>query len=150
MPSPRPLPYCQSHCRAQLSPNHRRSSRCRAAPLSTIVGIIIQPLPFGAAMLSRTLTFIAAFSAFGDPIPSLTAFGFFFACEFVKTGLTSRVSAFGSSSLSLNYLFIFTKLLHGPAIPSVSTRVSGILCPHRRQAARAPAMAPSAAWGHES
>ncbi|KAK1681161.1 hypothetical protein QYE76_042009 [Lolium multiflorum] len=45
--------------------------------LATIIGIITQPLPLGAvallglgaAVLTRTLTFVAASSAFGDPIP---------------------------------------------------------------------------------
>ena len=45
--------------------------------LGTIVGIITQPLPLGAvamlglgaAMLTKTLTFAAAFSAFASEIP---------------------------------------------------------------------------------
>ncbi|KAL0370362.1 UNVERIFIED_CONTAM: Dicarboxylate transporter 1, chloroplastic [Sesamum angustifolium] len=53
--------------------------------LATIVGIITQPLPLGAValmglgacVLTKTLTFAAAFSAFGDPIPWLIALAFF-------------------------------------------------------------------------
>ncbi|KAM0065273.1 putative solute carrier family 13 [Helianthus debilis subsp. tardiflorus] len=63
--------------------------------LATIVGIITQPLPLGAValmglgacVLTKTLTFAAAFSAFGDPIPWLIALAFFFARGFIKTGL---------------------------------------------------------------
>ena len=51
--------------------------RLLAVFLGTIVGIITQPLPLGAvamlglgaAMLTKTLTFAAAFSAFASEIP---------------------------------------------------------------------------------
>jgi anion transporter len=112
--------------------------------LATIVGIITQPLPLGAvallglgaAVLTRTLTltFAAAFSAFGDPIPWLIALAFFFARGFIKTGLGSRVayafvSAFGGSSLGLGYALVFAEALLAPAIPSVSARAGGIFLP---------------------
>ncbi|CAN6334186.1 unnamed protein product [Urochloa humidicola] len=110
--------------------------------LSTVVGIITQPLPLGAvallglgaAVLTRTLTFAAAFSAFGDPIPWLIALAFFFARGFIKTGLGSRVAyafvaAFGSSSLELGYALVFAEALLAPAIPSVSARAGGIFLP---------------------
>lgn len=110
--------------------------------LSTIVGIITQPLPLGAvallglgaAVLTRTLTFAAAFSAFGDPIPWLIALAFFFARGFIKTGLGKRVayafvSAFGGSSLGLGYALVFAEAILAPAIPSVSARAGGIFLP---------------------
>ncbi|KAL6842029.1 hypothetical protein ACP4OV_028008 [Aristida adscensionis] len=110
--------------------------------LSTIVGIITQPLPLGAvallglgaAVLTRTLTFAAAFSAFGDPIPWLIALAFFFARGFIKTGLGSRVayafvSAFGGSTLGLGYALVFAEALLAPAIPSVAARAGGIFLP---------------------
>ena len=110
--------------------------------LSTIVGIITQPLPLGAvallglgaAVLTKTLTFAAAFSAFGDPIPWLIALAFFFARGFIKTGLGSRVAyafvaAFGSSTLGLGYSLVFAEALLAPAIPSVSARAGGIFLP---------------------
>ncbi|KAK6119780.1 hypothetical protein DH2020_046484 [Rehmannia glutinosa] len=103
--------------------------------LATIVGIITQPLPLGAValmglgacVLTKTLTFAAAFSAFGDPIPWLIALAFFFARGFIKTGLGNRiayqfVSLFGSSSLGLGYSLVFSEALLAPAIPSVSAR----------------------------
>ncbi|PQM34081.1 putative dicarboxylate transporter 1 protein [Prunus yedoensis var. nudiflora] len=109
--------------------------------LATIVGIITQPLPLGAvallglgaSVLTKTLTFAAAFSAFGDPIPWLIALAFFFARGFIKTGLGNRiayqfVSLFGSSSLGLGYSLVFSEALLAPAIPSVSARAGGIFC----------------------
>ncbi|WOK92411.1 dicarboxylate transporter 1, chloroplastic [Canna indica] len=110
--------------------------------LATIVGIITQPLPLGAvalmglgaSVLTKTLTFAAAFSAFGDPIPWLIALAFFFARGFIKTGLGNRVayqfvSLFGGSSLGLGYSLVFSEALLAPAIPSVSARAGGIFLP---------------------
>ncbi|KAK7261534.1 hypothetical protein RIF29_27848 [Crotalaria pallida] len=110
--------------------------------LATIVGIITQPLPLGAvamlglgvSVLTKTLTFAAAFSGFGDPIPWLIALAFFFAKGFIKTGLGNRVayqfvSLFGSSSLGLGYSLVFSEALLAPAIPSVSARAGGIFLP---------------------
>uniref|UniRef100_A0A803PTQ4 Dicarboxylate transporter 1, chloroplastic n=1 Tax=Cannabis sativa TaxID=3483 RepID=A0A803PTQ4_CANSA len=110
--------------------------------LATIVGIITQPLPLGAVallglgacVLTKTLTFAAAFSGFGDPIPWLIALAFFFARGFIKTGLGNRiayqfVSLFGSSSLGLGYSLVFSEALLAPAIPSVSARAGGIFLP---------------------
>lgn len=110
--------------------------------LATIVGIITQPLPLGAvallglgaSVLTKTLTFAAAFSAFGDPIPWLIALAFFFARGFIKTGLGNRVAyqfvrLFGSSSLGLGYSLVFSEALLAPAIPSVSARAGGIFLP---------------------
>ncbi|CAI9106418.1 OLC1v1005571C2 [Oldenlandia corymbosa var. corymbosa] len=110
--------------------------------LATIVGIITQPLPLGAValmglgacVLTKTLTFAGAFSAFGDPIPWLIALAFFFARGFIKTGLGNRIAyqfvkLFGSSSLGLGYSLVFSEALLAPAIPSVSARAGGIFLP---------------------
>ncbi|CAN6454152.1 unnamed protein product [Victoria cruziana] len=110
--------------------------------VATIVGIITQPLPLGAialmglgvCVLTKTISFAAAFSAFGDPIPWLIALAFFFARGFIKTGLGNRiayqfVSLFGSSSLGLGYSLVFSEALLAPAIPSVSARAGGIFFP---------------------
>ncbi|KAL3611318.1 hypothetical protein D5086_002338 [Populus alba] len=88
----------------------------------------------GASVLTKTLPFSAAFSAFGDPIPWLIALAFFFARGFIKTGLGNRiayqfVSLFGSSSLGLGYSLVFSEALLAPAIPSVSARAGGIFLP---------------------
>ncbi|KAL9273472.1 Dicarboxylate transporter 1, chloroplastic-like protein [Drosera capensis] len=110
--------------------------------LATIIAIITQPLPLGAcallglgaSVLTKTLPFSAAFSAFGDPIPWLIALAFFFARGFIKTGLGNRVayqfvSLFGASSLGLGYSLVFSEALLAPAIPSVSARAGGIFLP---------------------
>ncbi|MCO5573664.1 hypothetical protein L7F22_027436 [Adiantum nelumboides] len=110
--------------------------------LATIVGIITQPLPLGAValmglgacVLTKTLTFAAAFSAFGDPIPWLIALAFFFARGFIKTGLGNRIAyqfvrLFGKTSLGLGYSLVFSEALLAPAIPSVSARAGGIFLP---------------------
>ncbi|KAJ8423429.1 hypothetical protein Cgig2_015483 [Carnegiea gigantea] len=110
--------------------------------LATVVGIITQPLPLGAvalmglgaSVLTKTLTFSAAFSAFGDPIPWLIALAFFFARGFIKTGLGNRIAyqfvkLFGSSSLGLGYSLVFSEALLAPAIPSVSARAGGVFLP---------------------
>ncbi|KAI4322097.1 hypothetical protein L6164_021818 [Bauhinia variegata] len=110
--------------------------------LGTIVGIITQPIPLGAvailglgvSVLTKTLTFAAAFSGFGDPIPWLICLAFFFARGFIKTGLGNRiayqfVSLFGGSSLGLGYSLVFSEALLAPAIPSVSARAGGIFLP---------------------
>ncbi|KAL5729356.1 dityrosine synthesis enzyme [Ranunculus cassubicifolius] len=67
----------------------------------------------GAAVLTKTLTFAFAFSAFGDPIPWLIVLAFFFAKGFIKTGLGNRIA----------------EALLAPAIPSVSARAGGIFLP---------------------
>ncbi|XBH90325.1 dicarboxylate transporter 1, chloroplastic [Triticum urartu] len=120
----------------------RNAWQLLAVFLATIVGIITQPLPLGAvallglgaAVLTRTLTFAAAFSAFGDPIPWLIALAFFFARGFIKTGLGNRVAyqfvkAFGGSTLGLGYSLVFAEAFLAPAIPSVSARAGGIFLP---------------------
>ncbi|CAI5527363.1 unnamed protein product [Closterium sp. Naga37s-1] len=110
--------------------------------LATIIGIITQPLPLGAvalmglgvSVLTKTLTFAAAFSSFGDPIPWLIALAFFFAKGFINTGLGNRVgyqfvAAFGSTSLGLGYSLVLSEAMLAPAIPSVSARAGGIFLP---------------------
>nr|DAD29793.1 TPA_asm: hypothetical protein HUJ06_031261 [Nelumbo nucifera] len=112
-------------------PNGVAKNACQllAIFLATIVGIITQPLPLGAvalmglgaSVLTKTLTFAAAFSAFGDPIPWLIALAFFFARGFYKD--------WTCSSLGLGYSLVFSEALLAPAIPSVSARAGGIFLP---------------------
>jgi len=110
--------------------------------LATIVGIITQPLPLGAVafmglgatLLTGTLKFAQAFSAFSSEIPWLIALAFFFSRGFIKTGLGNRiayyiVSAFGSTTLGLTYSLVFAEALLAPAIPSLAARAGGIFLP---------------------
>ena len=102
--------------------------------LATIVGIITKPLPLGAVamlglgatMLTGTLTFPVAFSAFASEIPWLIAIAFWLSGGFIKSGLGSRiaygiVSLFGSTTLGLTYSLVAAEALLAPAIPSVAT-----------------------------
>ncbi|CAI7792955.1 unnamed protein product [Closterium sp. NIES-53] len=84
--------------------------------LSTITGLVLGPLPVGAwafvcltfTVLSKTLSFAAAFSAMTNEVIWLIVISFFFARGFVKTGLGDRVATyfvkwFGKSTLGLSY-----------------------------------------------
>ncbi|KAK9908923.1 hypothetical protein WJX75_004723 [Coccomyxa subellipsoidea] len=110
--------------------------------LGTIVGIITQPLPLGAVamlglgatMLTKVLTFSAAFSAFASEIPWLIAIAFWLSGGFIKSGLGNRVayaivSVFGKTTLGLAYSLVFAEALLAPAIPSVAARAGGIFFP---------------------
>lgn len=110
--------------------------------VATIVGIINHVLPTGAvailgmgtAMLTHTLTFQQAFSAFSSEIPWLIAVAYFLAGGFIKSGLGSRiafmiVSLFGKTTLGLTYSLVFAEALLSPAIPSVAARAGGIFFP---------------------
>jgi len=110
--------------------------------VASIIGIITQPLPLGAValislgvtMVTGTLPFASAFSAFSSEIPWLIALSFFLARGFIKTGLGNRiayiiVSAFGKSTLGLTYSLVFSEALFAPAIPSLAARSGGIFVP---------------------
>ncbi|KAL7125162.1 hypothetical protein ABFS83_14G097700 [Erythranthe nasuta] len=68
--------------------------------LSTIAGLVLSPLPVGAwaflgltaTILTNTLPFAAAFSAFTNEVIWLIVISFFFARGFVKTGLGDRIA----------------------------------------------------------
>lgn len=110
--------------------------------VGTIISIITTPLPLGAvaflglgaAMLTKTLTFSQAFSAFSTEIPWLIAIAFWLSKGFIKSGLGNRiaysiVSKFGSTTLGLVYSLVFAEALLAPAIPSVAARAGGIFFP---------------------
>lgn len=113
--------------------------------VSTIVGIITTPLPLGAVamlglgatMLTKTLTFSAAFSAFTNEIPWLIAIAFWLSRGFIDSGLGRRVaytlvSMFGKTTLGLTYALVLAEALLAPAIPSVAARSGGIFFPLAR------------------
>ncbi|KAH9608974.1 hypothetical protein KSS87_020927 [Heliosperma pusillum] len=92
--------------------------------LSTITGLILSPLPVGAwaflsvtaTILTRTLTFSSAFSAFTSEVIWLIVISFFFARGFVKTGLGDRIATYfvkwlGKSTLGLAYGLTFSEAL---------------------------------------
>lgn len=110
--------------------------------LATIAGIITTPLPLGAvamlglgaSMMTNTLTFAAAFSAFANEIPWLIAIAFWLSGGFIRSGLGARiaysiVALFGKTTLGLTYSLVAAEALLAPAIPSVAARAGGLFLP---------------------
>ncbi len=109
---------------------------------TTIIGIILKPLPLGAlvviamsvATLTNTLTLDQTLSGFQSCIAWLVVFAFFISRGFIKTGLGSRiayffVSLFGKKTLGLSYGLLLSELILAPAIPSVTARTGGVIFP---------------------
>ena len=110
--------------------------------VSTIAGLVLEPLAVGAwafiavttAIATKTLTFSAAFSAFTNDVIWLIVVSFFFARGFEKTGLGERVAQifvklFGKSTLGLAYGLSIAEVLIAPAMPSTTARAGGIFMP---------------------
>ncbi|KAI9120433.1 hypothetical protein K1719_007466 [Acacia pycnantha] len=110
--------------------------------LSTIAGLVLSPLPVGAwaflsltvSIVTKTLTFSAAFSAFTSEVIWLIVISFFFARGFVKTGLGDRIATYfvkwlGKSTLGLSYGLTFSEALIAPAMPSTTARAGGVFLP---------------------
>lgn len=110
--------------------------------LSTIAGLVLSPLPVGAwaflglttAVVTNTLSFTAAFSAFTNEVIWLIVISFFFARGFVKTGLGDRIATYfvkwmGKSTLGLSYGLTFSEVLIAPAMPSTTARAGGVFLP---------------------
>lgn len=110
--------------------------------VTTILGLILDPLPVGAwaflavttCIITRTLTFAQAFSAMTNEVIWLIVVSFFFAKGFEKTGLGERIAnlfvrAMGHSTLGLTYALNIAEMLLAPAMPSTSARAGGIFVP---------------------
>ena len=110
--------------------------------LSTIAGLVLQPIATGAwaflaltfSIVSGTLSWQGAFYAFTNEVIWLIVISFFFAQGFVKTGLGERVATFfvkvfGKSTLGLSYGLNLAETLIGPAMPSSTARAGGIFVP---------------------
>ncbi|KAI7727816.1 hypothetical protein M8C21_005954 [Ambrosia artemisiifolia] len=110
--------------------------------LSTITGLVLSPLPVGAwaflglttTILTKTLTFSTAFSAFTNEVIWLIVISFFFARGFVKTGLGDRIATYfvkwlGKSTLGLSYGLTLSETLIAPAMPSTTARAGGVFLP---------------------
>ncbi|KAG8645878.1 dicarboxylate transporter 2.1, chloroplastic [Manihot esculenta] len=110
--------------------------------LSTIAGLVLNPLPVGAwaflglttSIVTNTLTFSTAFSAFTNEVIWLIVISFFFARGFVKTGLGDRVATYfvkwlGKSTLGLSYGLTISEALIAPAMPSTTARAGGVFLP---------------------
>ncbi|XP_011045725.1 PREDICTED: dicarboxylate transporter 2.1, chloroplastic-like [Populus euphratica] len=110
--------------------------------LSTIAGLILSPLPVAAwaflglttLLVTRTLSFTTAFSAFTNEVIWLIVISFFFARGFVKTGLGDRIATYfvkwlGKSTLGLSYGLTLSEVLIAPAMPSTTARAGGVFLP---------------------
>ncbi|GMY39099.1 dicarboxylate transporter 2.1, chloroplastic isoform X2 [Fagus crenata] len=110
--------------------------------LSTIAGLVLSPLPVGAwaflgltaSVLTKTLSFATAFSAFTNEVIWLIVISFFFARGFVKTGLGDRIATYfvkwlGRSTLGLSYGLTISEALIAPAMPSTTARAGGVFLP---------------------
>ncbi|OIV91595.1 hypothetical protein TanjilG_09007 [Lupinus angustifolius] len=110
--------------------------------VSTIAGLVLSPLPVGAwaflglttSVVTKTLTFSAAFGAFTNEVIWLIVISFFFARGFVKTGLGDRIATYfvkwmGKSTLGLAYGLTFSEVLIAPAMPSTTARAGGVFLP---------------------
>ncbi|KAG5226638.1 dicarboxylate transporter [Salix suchowensis] len=110
--------------------------------LSTIAGLVLSPLPVGAwaflglttSVVTKTLAFPTAFSAFTSEVIWLIVISFFFARGFVKTGLGDRIATYfvkwlGKSTLGLSYGLTFSEVLIAPAMPSTTARAGGVFLP---------------------
>ncbi|CAK9163288.1 unnamed protein product [Ilex paraguariensis] len=110
--------------------------------LTTLTGLILAPLPIGAwafvcltlTVITKTLTFAAAFSAFTNEVIWLIVVSFFFSRGFVKTGLGDRIALYfvrwlGKSTIGLAYGLVLSEVLISPAMPSTTARAGGIFLP---------------------
>ncbi|PPS10087.1 hypothetical protein GOBAR_AA10561 [Gossypium barbadense] len=110
--------------------------------LSTIAGLVLSPLPVGAwafiglttSIVTKTLPFASAFSAFTNEVIWLIVISFFFARGFVKTGLGDRIATYfvkwlGKSTLGLSYGLTLSEAFIAPAMPSTTARAGGVFLP---------------------
>jgi DASS family divalent anion:Na+ symporter len=110
--------------------------------VTTIIGIILAPLPMGAvAMIGIAITAITgtlsigdSLSGFGDVVIWLIVLAFMISRGFIKTGLGARIAyrfmaLLGKSTLGLSYGLAATDLVLAPAIPSNAARAGGIIMP---------------------
>jgi divalent anion:Na+ symporter, DASS family len=118
--------------------------------VSTVAGLMIQPLPGGAMVLlgvsaaavSGVLTPQQALAGYGDPIVWLVLAAFFMSRGMLKTGLGRRIAfwfirAIGSRSLGLGYALASSDLLLASFIPSNGARAGGIVFPIAQSLAEA-------------
>ncbi len=109
---------------------------------TTIVGIILNPLPMGALCfmalalcgITQTLPVNALLSGFSSNVIWLILLAFLLARGFIKTGLGARLAyhfmqRMGKSSIGLAYGLITTEFILAPFTPSNTARGGGIVYP---------------------
>jgi len=118
--------------------------------VTTIVGIILAPLPMGGVAMigiaitavSGTLSIGDSLSGFSDVVIWLIVLAFMISRGFIKTGLGARIAynfmaLLGKNTLGLSYGLAATDLVLAPAIPSNAARAGGIVMPVMASLAKA-------------
>ncbi len=115
---------------------------------ATIVGLMLQPLPGGALVLTAVtlaamfggLTVEQALAGWADSSVWLVLAAYLIARALIKTGLARRIAlgfvrAFGKSSLGVAYSLAFSDMVLAAAIPSNGARSGGVILPIMRSIA---------------
>ena len=116
------------------NPNPLLSSPILSLYLPLLVSLgAVALLGLSASVLTKTLTFTAAFSAFGDPISWLIALAFFFACRFIKTGLGNRIAyqLVVGANLTFNTIkqtIEWTDWAKAAIVPGLVSLIVGVIC----------------------
>jgi DASS family divalent anion:Na+ symporter len=116
--------------------------------VATVVGLILQPLPGGAIVLTAVtlstilagLTPAQALSGFADSTVWLVMAAFFISRALINTGLARRIAllfvrAFGTSSLGVCYALSASDMILATIIPSNGARSGGVILPIARSIA---------------
>jgi divalent anion:Na+ symporter, DASS family len=122
--------------------------RLTAIFIATIAGLILQPIPGGALVLTAvTLAAVAgglsiseALGGWSDPSVWLVMAAFFISTALFKTGLARRIAlifvrAVGKSSLGVSYALSATDMVLASIIPSNAARSGGVVLPIARSIA---------------
>jgi DASS family divalent anion:Na+ symporter len=122
--------------------------RLMALFIATIAGLILQPIPGGALVLSAVvlasliggLTIGEALGGYADPSVWLVMAAFFISTALMKTGLARRIAllfvrAFGKTSLGVSYSLSLTDMVLASIIPSNAARSGGVVLPIMRSIA---------------
>ena len=126
------------------------SWRLLAIFVSTMVGLVAQPLPGGAmvllgvlaiaindgarALITGTPVPVRAFAGYSDPVVWLVLCAFFISRGMIKTGLGRRIALYfvkliGGTSLGLGYALAAADGVLASIIPSNGARSGGIIFP---------------------
>lgn len=110
--------------------------------ISTVVGLVLKPLPVGAwafaaatfSIVSGTLDFATTFASLTNEVIWLIVVATIFARAFVKTGFGDRlalffVKMFGKTTLALAYGLQLAEVAICPAVPSTTARAGGVFVP---------------------
>ncbi|MCL4368929.1 MAG: anion permease [Actinobacteria bacterium] len=109
---------------------------------ATIVGVIVQPVPMGAVVLTGltaavftgVVTIEKALGGWANPLVWLVFTAFLMSRGMIKTGLGRRIAlifirAIGQSPLGLGYALLATDVVLATFIPSNGARCGGIIFP---------------------